>query len=45
MKDNIKSVVVLTLTGFICALIIYLVRSYVWRNYLITYLKKIQYLY
>lgn len=29
MKNNIKSIVVLTLTGFICALAIYLVRSFI----------------
>lgn len=29
MKDNIKSIVVLTLTGFICALAIYLVWRFV----------------
>jgi len=27
MKNNIKSIIVLTLTGFICALLIYLVKE------------------
>lgn len=45
MKDNIKSIIVLTLTAFICALLIFLVVEALWKNYLITYLKKTQYLY
>ena len=35
MKDKIKSILALTLTAFMCGLLIYLVGGNIWKNYLI----------